>query len=234
MLAALGAEITESTNGTHRVELEAFSTPPFDLAVAGDVSSAAYLVAIGLLSGSVSVDGVGLNPSRIGFLRAVRRMGGAVEWDVREERMNESVGTIDVRRSALHGIEIEAAIVPTLVDEVPLLGVLATQADGETVVGGAEELRIKESDRIAALTDALRALGADIDERPDGFVVRGPTVLEGAVVDAAGDHRIAMSLAVAGAAAKGETRIEGFECAAVSWPGFENALASLGVEVEIA
>lgn len=124
-------------------------------------------------------------------------------------------------------------MVPLMIDEVPLIAVLATAAEGPTVVAGAGELRIKESDRIAAMCSGLRAMGADIEERPDGFEVRGPTELAGATVESCGDHRVAMALAVAALNADGETTIDGFDAAAVSWPGFEQTLVSLGADVEL-
>jgi 3-phosphoshikimate 1-carboxyvinyltransferase len=200
--------------------------------VPGDPSSAAFLIGAGVLAGEIHVDQVALNPSRIGYLEILQRMGASVRWETLEDRMDEPVGFVDAQASGLHAVTIDEALVPTLHDELPLLAVVATQAEGETVVRGASELRIKESDRIAALVDGLRRLGADVDELDDGFVVRGPTVLSGATVDAYGDHRIAMALAVAGLVAKGETRITGFESAGVSWPGFNEVLGSLGADVE--
>ena len=231
MLSGLGARIAVNTD--LRIEVEPFDVPSFHLEIAGDVSSAAFLVAAAVASGEVSVTGVGLNPLRIGFLEALREMGATVAWDADEERLQEPVGTITAQRSDLRAVSIDPAIVPTLHDELPLIAALATQAAGETVVRGAEELRVKEADRIEAITAGLRRLGADIEELSDGFVVRGPTVLSGATVDGAGDHRIAMSLAIAGLVAKGDTRIEGFECADISWPGFHEVLARIGADVEL-
>jgi 3-phosphoshikimate 1-carboxyvinyltransferase len=232
ILQALGVQITEQdVNGHHVVEIIPAPTPPFDLAVPGDPSSAAFIVCAAVLAGEVHIDQVALNPMRIGYLELLSRMGADVRWETLEDRMNESVGFVDARASSLTATTVDEALVPRLHDELPVLAVVATQAEGETVVRGARELRIKESDRIAALTDGLRRLGADIDELDDGFVVRGPTQLVGTTVDAYGDHRIAMALAVAGLVAAGETRITGYECADVSWPGFDALLRSLGVEV---
>jgi 3-phosphoshikimate 1-carboxyvinyltransferase len=235
LLTALGAPVerSEGTGGSHHVRLRAFSPPPFELDVPGDVSAAAFLVAAGALAGDVRIDGVGLNRTRTGFLEAARRMGAGVEWSGRSESMGEPFGTIEVRRGELAAITIPDAG-PEIHDELPLLAVMATQAAGETTVRGASELRVKESDRIAALVGVLRRLGARVEELPDGFTVSGPTALTGAVVDSCGDHRIAMAAAVAALIATGETRIEGFGSAAVSWPTFEHALASLGADVEVA
>jgi 3-phosphoshikimate 1-carboxyvinyltransferase len=232
MLNALGVEIAERVeDGRHRVDVTPAITPPFDLAVPGDPSSAAFVVTAAVLAGNIHLDSVLLNPLRIGYLEVLKRMGADVRWETLEDRMNEPVGLIDAEASTLGSVTIDEAIVPTMNDELPLLAVVATQAEGETVVRGARELRVKESDRISALVDGLRRMGADIDELDDGFVVRGPVVLKGATVDGYGDHRIAMALAVAGLVAKGETRVTGFECADISWPGFDQVLGSLGAEV---
>ena len=232
ILQALGVDIVEQdVNGHHRIEIAPAPTPPFDLAVPGDPSSSAFLVCAAVLAGEVHIEQVALNPMRIGYLELLKQMGADVRWETLEDRMNEPVGFIDARASSLRATVVDESIVPALHDELPVLAVVATQAEGETVVRGARELRVKESDRIAALVDGLRRLGADVDELDDGFVVRGPSELRGATVDAYGDHRIAMALAVAGLVADGETRITGYECADVSWPGFDRALGSLGVEV---
>ncbi len=235
ILQALGVEISRSVeNAAHRVEIAPASTPAFDLAVPGDVSSSAFLVAAAVLSGDVRIDGVGLNPTRVGYLEILDKMGALVRFDVREERMNEPVGTIDAELSTgLNAVTIEGSVVPPLLDELPVLAVVATQAVGETIVRGAHELRVKESDRIATLLAGLRSFGAEVEELEDGFMVSGPTILSGARVESAGDHRIAMAFTVAGLIAKGETRIEDFDSADVSWPGFDKVLASLGADVEM-
>jgi 3-phosphoshikimate 1-carboxyvinyltransferase len=234
MLAALGAPVVESLiGGRHAVELGPYAPPPFELKVPGDASSAAFLVAAAVMTGSIVIEGVGLNPLRIGFLEAVRAMGGSVSWTIDEERMNEPVGSITAERSSLRAVTLEGAVIPTIHDELPLIAVLATQAAGETVVREAEELRVKEADRITTVVDGLRHLGADIEELPDGFVVRGPTELHGADVEGHGDHRVAMAFAIAAIVAKGETTIDGFECADISWPNFADVLSSVGVEIEL-
>jgi 3-phosphoshikimate 1-carboxyvinyltransferase len=233
ILAALGAPIAseELTGGEHRVEIARFAPDPFELEVPGDVSSAAFVVAAAILAGPVTIDRVGLNPTRTLFLDTLVRLGADVRWEVTDERLGEPAGRIEANRSSLSNGEIDGAD-PRIQDELALLAVLATQADGETTVRGADELRVKESDRISAIVNGLRALRAEVHELVDGFVVRGPTRLRGARVDPQGDHRIAMALAVAGLIAEGTTTVQGFECAAVSWPGFEDMLRSLGAEVE--
>jgi len=235
MLTSLGAPLREERlpDGAHRVSVEAFEIPAFSTTVPGDVSSAAFVVAAALLTGEASVDGVGLNPTRTRFLDVARQMDGDIVFESEHDEMGEPIGSIDAQRSNLRGLTVDGSD-PGIQDELPLVALLATQADGETTVKNAGELRVKESDRIDSVVSGLRSLGADIHELVDGFVVRGPRPLRGAVVDSFGDHRIAMMLAVAGLVAEGETVIENFECADVSWPGFADTLRSLGAEVELA
>lgn len=227
MLRHLGAPIRVD-DGT--IELAGGGTlRPFRLDVPGDVSSAAFFLAAGLLApeSAVTLPGVGVNETRTGVLDALRAMGGAVTVSERDESGPEPMATLSAATSALQGIEIAGELIPRLLDELPLLALVATQAHGCTVVRDAQELRVKESDRIATTAGELRRLGAAIEERPDGFVVEGPTRLRGARCQSHGDHRIAMMLAVAGLVAAGETTVEGAECVEVSYPGFFDALASL-------
>jgi 3-phosphoshikimate 1-carboxyvinyltransferase len=193
--------------------------------VPGDASSAAFLVVAALVrpSSEVRVEGVLLNPGRTGFLDVLRRMGARIETGLDREEP-EPVGWIAARSSDLHGAAIGGDIVPALIDEVPALAVAAAHAEGTTTITGAKELRVKESDRIAALATNLRALGGRVVELPDGLVIEGKTPLRGAAVKSFGDHRIAMAMAVAGLAAEGETEIEDAECASVSFPEFWSVL----------
>jgi len=193
--------------------------------VPGDASSAAFLVVAALVRprSEVRVDGVLLNPGRIGFLDALRSMGARIETGLDREEP-EPVGWIVARTSDLHGASIGGDVVPALIDEVPALAVAAAHAEGKTTITGAGELRVKESDRIAALAQNLRALGGRVEELPDGLVIEGGAPLRGARVRSFGDHRIAMAMAVAGLAAEGETEIEDAECASVSFPEFWTVL----------
>ena len=204
-----------------------------DVIVPGDFSSAAFLVvAATLVAGSeIVVEGVGLNPTRTGLLDVLRTMGADVA--LREERTlgAEPVADLGVRASELHGTAVSGDLVVRAIDELPILAVAATQARGETVVRDAAELRLKETDRIATTVQELRRLGAEIEPRRDGFVVRGPTPLQGSVVHSHGDHRLAMALVVAGLVAEGETLVQDTGCAADSFPGFEASLAHLGGQV---
>ncbi len=206
-----------------------------EVTVPGDFSSAAFFIAAAcLVPGSeLVIEEVGVNPTRTGFLEVLRAMGAEVAVENRRERGGEPVADIVVRTEGgdggppLRGVEVGGELVPRMIDEFPILAVVATQAEGETVVRDAAELRVKETDRIAAIASELRKLGAHVGERPDGFVVEGPTRLVGARVDSHGDHRLAMSLAVAGLVAEGETIVEGAECIGDSFPGFEESWAAL-------
>lgn len=235
LLSALGAPLTDSAlpDGGHRIEMIAFAPPRFVMDVPGDASSTAFLVVAAVLCGAVRIEDVGLNRTRIEYIALLAKMGAHVIASTARTSFGEPVGSIVARRSDLTATTIYEGGDPRIQDELPVLAVAATQATGTTSVRGAGELRVKESDRIATLVAGLRALGADIEELPDGFVVNGPTPLHGASVTSAGDHRIAIALAVAGLVATGETEVQGFEAAAVSWPGFEEVLASLGAKVEL-
>ena len=221
LLAAMGAPLHGDGELGCVVQGGRASLEPLDLEVPGDPSSAAFFVALAcLLRGSeLRVERVGLNPRRTGFYRLLRAMGADLAWEV-DVQLPEPVGTIVVRGGALSGISLGAEDVVDAIDEIPLLAVVAAAAEGETAIRGAGELRVKESDRIAATVRLLRAFGAECDELPDGLAIRGGRPLRGAAVDAEGDHRIAMAGAVAASVAEGESAISGHEWAAISYPGF--------------
>ena len=199
-----------------------------NLEVPGDISSAAFwMVAAASLAGSeIVLASVGVNPTRTGIIDVLRRMGADVSVESDRRNVGEPIGTIRVRHGHLGSTEIEASEVPGVIDELPVLGALATHG-GELRVTGAQELRVKESDRISALADGLRRMGADIDELPDGFHVRGTRRLRGGEVDARNDHRLAMAFAVAALGASGPTMIHDAGAAAVSYPEFFAVLESL-------
>jgi 3-phosphoshikimate 1-carboxyvinyltransferase len=204
-----------------------------EMRVPGDPSSAAFLVAAAcVVPGSrVVVEGVGLNWTRTGFFRIAQRMGAVIVGDLEDpsapDPEEEPVGDIDVAQSPLEGTTVEPEEVPLAIDELPLVALLGCFAEGDTVVRGASELRIKESDRIAGVADGLKALGGEVEPTADGFVVRGRGGLEGGTLDSRGDHRLAMLGAVAGIASQEGVAVEGMEAAAVSYPGFERDLAAL-------
>jgi 3-phosphoshikimate 1-carboxyvinyltransferase len=196
--------------------------------VPGDPSTAAFwMAAASLIPGAeVELHNIVLNPTRIGFLRALERMGAKVETKMTSENP-EPIGTIRVSPGTLRGIKISKEEVPTLIDELPLLAVLATQAQGVTEVEGAEELRVKETDRIEAVAVNLRAMKAQIEVRPDGYRIQGPQKLYGAQINSFHDHRIAMAFSIAGLIAQGETEIQHPDCVGISYPGFFDTLKEL-------
>jgi 3-phosphoshikimate 1-carboxyvinyltransferase len=197
--------------------------------VPGDFSSAAFFIAAStLVPGSeVRLRGVGLNPTRAGFLRVLERMGGDVEVEQRAAAGGEPAADLVVRSARLRGTEVEPGEVPLAIDELPLVALLGAFAEGTTIVHGAEELRRKESDRVMTVVEGLRGLGARIEAAPDGFVVGGGGELHGGTMNAHGDHRIAMLGAVAGIASREGVEVEGFEAAAVSYPTFADDLRGL-------
>ena len=228
MLAAMGAAI-EVSGLTVTLAPSPSPLVPLSLRIPGDISSAAFpLVAAALVPGSeVTIEGVGVNPTRIGLLDVLRAMGAEIALDNEREQGNEPVADVTVRASGLVGVEVGGDTVVRMIDEFPVLAVAATQAHGATVVRDAAELRVKETDRIAAIVAELRALGARIDPLPDGFIIDGPTPLHGAVVDSHGDHPLAMALAVASLVAEGEIVIENAECVDDSFPGFVELMRRL-------
>jgi 3-phosphoshikimate 1-carboxyvinyltransferase len=215
------ASVTVEPTGALRLE---------EVVVPGDFSSAApLLVAAALVPGSdVTIHDLGVNPRRTGLLSVLERMGARVSVFDRRRAGGEPVASVQVQPGELVATEIGAGEVPGLVDELPLVALLASHARGETRVSGAAELRVKETDRIEAVTDGLRPLGARIRSQPDGWTVTGvPARLRGGRIDARGDHRIAMLGAVAGLASREGVAIEGADTAAISFPGFYELLESV-------
>ena len=201
-----------------------------EVRVPGDVSSAAFFwCAAALRPGwKVRVNGVGLNPTRTGVLEVLREMGAIVEIENQSESGGELRGDVSVTGAELRSTRIDGALIPRLIDELPILALVATQCEGETTIADARELRVKESDRIAILSTELRELGANIEEREDGMIITGPTKLTGAVVTSPhGDHRIAMTLMVAGLIADGETIVENADAVQSSFPNFPDLLSTL-------
>jgi 3-phosphoshikimate 1-carboxyvinyltransferase len=226
VLALAGARCTVTDEGDGEVaRVEPGDLSPFELVVPGDPSQAAFLVvAAALVPGSeVVVEDVYLGPGRDGFLRVLARMGAAVEVVAR------GPGRADLRvhHSALRGVEVGGGEVASLIDEVPVLAIAAAFAEGTTVITGAGELRVKESDRVATMVEGLGRLGVRAEALPDGLVVEGGHPRAG-TVDAHGDHRVAMAFAVAGLAlAEGAVRVRGYEAVSTSWPGFEETIEGL-------
>lgn len=247
MLEFLGANIVTEGTENKKQETENVSSPftvhrspkttiersqlqPKKITVAGDISSAAFFIVAGLIvSGSdIILKNVGLNPTRTGFLDVVQKMGADIEILDKKLVSNEEVGDIRVKYSQLKGCTIEGEIIPRLIDELPVIAVLATQAEGMTIIKDAEDLRNKESDRIKAIVTELKKLGANIEETPDGFIVQGKTNLKGGVeVETYHDHRLAMSLYVAGMVCAIPILINGFEWVNISFPEFEKLMNQL-------
>ena len=225
-LAAFGVTVvrdglTAAVKGGQRLSAAALEVP-------GDISSAAFwmVAAASLPDSEIMIDGVGLNPTRTAILDVLRRMGAEVRVEADPPTPAEPIGRVIVRHAALMPTEIAPAEVPGVIDELPVLAALATHG-GELRVTGAEELRVKESDRISALAEGLRLMGAEIDEQQDGFHVRGRRRLHGGEVNARNDHRLAMAFAIAALGASGPTTIHDAGAAAVSYPEFFSVLESL-------
>jgi 3-phosphoshikimate 1-carboxyvinyltransferase len=237
MLRSLGVPVLESEDeqGRHQITVSGAtaSLPPLDVHLPSDPSSAAFLVTAGLLiaDSSIELTNICLNPGRTGLFEVLSSMGGDLHVDGVTESNGEPVGTMAVKSGSLRGITIQGSLVVRMIDEFPILAVAATQARGTTTVRDAAELRFKESDRIENLAEELNKMGANIETMPDGFTLDGPTKLCGAVVNARGDHRLAMSLIVAGLIAEGETLIEGWEIINDSFPEFPHILKRLGADV---
>jgi 3-phosphoshikimate 1-carboxyvinyltransferase len=233
MLRAQGAHV-EVRDDTITLTPNTQSLAPVSLTIPADLSSAAFpLVAALLLHvGDVTLEGVGVNPTRTGLLDVLGEMGAEIVWLNQTEQAGEPVADLVARPSRLRGVEVSGEVVVRMIDEFPILAVAATQAEGETLVRDARELRVKETDRIAAVVAELQSLEAHIRERDDGFVIEGPTRLRGARVHSHGDHRLAMALVIAGLIAEGETVVEGVEVIADSFPDFVRLMQALGAEIE--
>jgi 3-phosphoshikimate 1-carboxyvinyltransferase len=229
----LRAGVGVHRNGRHVTVVNADELLLDRVRVPGDPSSAAFLITAGVLvpQSRLLIGDVGVNWTRTGFMRIVRRMQGIVLGDLEDETGEligeEPVSDLDVAHGALEGTVVEAEEVPLAIDELPLVALLGCFAEGETVVRGAQELRVKESDRIAGVVEGLRGLGGEIEATEDGFVVQGSGGLRGGTIDAKGDHRMAMMGAIAGLASKEGVEVLGMEAAEVSYPGFVEDLTGL-------
>ena len=226
MLNYFGAQVT--SKGTTASILPQPDLKAHDITVPGDISSAAYFIAAGLLvpGSELLLCNVGINPTRDGLLRVCQAMGGDITLlNVRND--GEPTADLLIRSSSLHGTEIKGEIIPTLIDEIPMIAVMAAFAEGTTVIRDAAELKVKESDRIQVMTDNLTRMGADVEALPDGMIIHGGKPLHGATIDSHKDHRIAMSFAVAGGICEGSLTITDGECVNISYPEFYTDLYSL-------
>ena len=223
MLSHFGADVhTEDTTAVIRPVKELYGQK---IEVPGDIPSAAFFLAAGLLipDSEILIRNVGINPTRDGILRICKDMGADITL-LNEKTSGEPTADLLVRSSRLHGTVIGGSVIPTLIDELPMIAAMACFADGETIIKDASELKVKESNRIAVMVENLSAMGADVEETEDGMIIRGGKPLHGAVIDSHLDHRIAMTFAITGCMAEGETEILGAECVNISYPGFYDDL----------
>jgi len=227
MLLASGVKIerdgtTVRLHGTATVRAKHFHVP-------GDISSAAFFLAAGLLTSAegIEVENVGVNFTRTGFVEIVQAMKGQLLRQKETEKSGEPVASLIAKKSALMATQVGGALIPRAIDEFPILAVLATQAQGKTIISDAKELRVKESDRIAKVAQELSKMGARITEKADGLIIEGPTPLRGERVSSYGDHRLAMSLAIAALVAEGETLIDDTDCVNTSFPEFWTLLEKI-------
>ena len=227
MLAGFGAHVA-SSGTTATIEPEP-DLNGMKIEVPGDISSAAYFLAAGLMipNSEILIKNVGINPTRDGILRVAKEMGGDIT--ILNEKTSGGEPTCDllVRSSSLKGVTIGGKIIPTLIDEIPMIAVMACFAEGITTIKDAQELKVKESNRIDTVVTNLKAMGAHIEATDDGMIIEGGYPLHGAVIDSHLDHRIAMSFAIGALGADGETRIEGAECVKISYPEFYQTLEKL-------
>ncbi len=228
MLSAMGANINAS-NGI--ISISNSELCPVNIEIPGDISSAAFFIAAALIvpNSSIIIKNVGLNDTRSGIIKILKKMGANIEILDKREVCGENIGDIKVEYTKeLKSCEISGEIIPTLIDEIPVLAVLATQAQGTTIIKDAQDLRNKESDRIKLTVSELKKLGADIEETQDGMIINGKTELKGGVeVDSYKDHRLAMSLYVAGLVCQKEILINEFEWVNISFPEFESLMDNL-------
>ena len=227
MMMAMGAKLTLDNRGD--VQIFPSLLTGIELTVPGDFSSAAFVLCAALIlpESQLTITDVNLNPTRTGLLEVLDLMGANIETTPIIDDI-EPVGIIDVQSSHLNGLPIPESLIPRLIDELPLIAVLATQAHGQTQIRGAGELRFKESDRISSTVAMLRTFGAEVTELEDGMIIEGPQKLSAGLVDSQHDHRIAMAAAVAALCAQGETTIANAECISVSFPNFSNLFSGLG------
>lgn len=225
MLTAFGVHVQPFEGGVS-IQGGGQLTPQEEIRVPGDISSAAFLLAAAaMLPGSeLLIRDVGINPTRTGILDALTEMGAHIELQRERVWGGEPVADLFIRYSPLKGIHLGGALIPRLIDEIPILAVLATQSEGTTIISNAEELKVKETNRIDTMVKELRKMGAKIEPTEDGMIIEGPVQLTGATCESHGDHRIGMAMAIAGLVAEGQTVVKDAEAINVSFPGFQELL----------
>ena len=229
MLKAMGADITIDNLS---IRIKPSNLSALDILVPGDISGAAFWMVLASCHSNASIilKKVGLNPSRTGVIEALRMMGANIKLSNINEEAGEPYGDIKIQSSDLNGIVIEGGLIPKVIDEIPILSLAACFANGKTIIKDAGELRVKESDRISATVDGLSKLGADIKESSDGIIINGTKKLIGARVDSFNDHRIAMTMGIAGVLSSGETEINRADANMISYPGFWQQLSNLTIK----
>jgi len=227
ILEELGAPV--SSNSAIRIKNLEKPLQPFNMTVPGDPSSAAFFAAAAAIipNSSITITNMLANPTRVGFFQILEKMGGGVEWKNIHKECGELVGDVHVYFAPLNGIDITVEMVPSVIDELPIIAILATQADGPTSVSGAEELRVKECDRIKAVCENLLAMGGKIIERKDGFIIDQSNRLHDTNIITYGDHRIAMSFTIAGLLTEGRNKLDDEACINISFPEFHKVLTEV-------
>lgn len=227
MFEAFGVDI--KSEGTTATVKPAKELTPQKIEIPGDISSAAYFIVAGLVTpnSELTIKNVGINPTRDGILTVCREMGASISLSNIRDDIGEPVADITVKTSSLHGCTIEGDIIPKLIDEIPIIAIMAAFAEGTTIIKDAQELKVKESNRIDVMVENLSAMGVDIEGTADGMIIHGGKPLHGAVIDSKLDHRIAMSFTIAGGLADGDSTILGAECVNISYPTFYEDMESL-------
>jgi 3-phosphoshikimate 1-carboxyvinyltransferase len=227
MLEAFGAKVeceglTVSIHGGQELKGTHIEVP-------GDISSAAFFLVAGAIvpNSTITLQKVGLNPTRTGILDVLNQMGAEISYQNMNDEVSEPFGDLVIKTSSLKGTVIKGDLIPRLIDEIPIIALAATQAEGQTIIQDAQELRVKETDRIKTVVNELKKMGADIEATEDGMIINGRTMLKGAPVQSHGDHRIGMMLSIASCIAEGETTLSNSEAIAVSYPTFYNQLERL-------
>lgn len=228
MLKLFGAELKQEGLSVSIKGLGNSELTPQSIVVPGDISSAAFFITLGVLGkrSEITIASCGINPTRTGILKVLERMGASIEI-VNEREGFEPCADIKARSSSLKATKVSEEEIPLLIDEVPLIALCATQAEGTTIIEGVKELRVKETDRVNSIVTNLKAMGADITAEGDDIIINGPTELKGTTVESFGDHRTAMMLTTAGCIAKGTTTVNNTECIATSFPDFMDRLRDL-------
>ena len=228
MLKSLGAEISVVKNKILVSPLKD-KLNSFELTVPGDPSSAAFFAAAAAMipNSDLTIRNISANPTRIGFFHVLEKMGGGVIWKNIHKECGELVGDVQIYYEPLHGISISEDMIPSLIDELPIIAVLATTTESPTIVEGAEELRVKETDRIHAICKNLSGMGVDVIEKKDGFVIDAPNILQSTSIQSFGDHRIAMAFTIAGLNAGSYNKIDDMDCVNISFPEFSETLKSI-------